>query len=220
MKKIAFVLLLAFTLNSCEEPEYSLNNFVVELGLAIPEGDNGVFSVLTDSDQRLFVSASNLPYLTFTDTTRILVHYTKLGKSENTAYDYLIKLNDLRVVLSKPVLFFDTELPDSLGHDPIVLRDLWQSKNYLNVDFDFWGAYIKHTINLAALESSVLSDTILLELRHNANNDPEYYSFSELVSFDLSAIGETISDSVLLKINYIDPSEIEHSTHIWFKIED
>lgn len=89
-----------------------------------------------------------------------------------------------------------TSSPDTLGNDPVNLIEAWHSGGiygagrFVTLSFTISGAgYYRHSIALVDNTGSANPDAEgywNLELRHNANNDPQAYLSQSVFSFPLS----------------------------------
>ena len=186
---IALLALPLFLLSGClkKDDEYSLGDFIIELGNI--EGTPQDFIVMTDRGERLFPSVNNNPEFNIEDNKRVWINYTILDRSSDPDIDYLVRINAFNSVLTKDTILRTPENADSLGHDPICIKDYWITNDYLNIAFEYEGSpYYVHYINMAMDRDSMsLEDgTPLFEILHNKNGDP--YTRPPLrgyVSFDL-----------------------------------
>ena len=89
-----------------------------------------------------------------------------------------------------------TSSPDTLGSDPVNIIEAWHSGGiygagrFVTISFTISGAgYYRHSIALVDNTGSANPDAEgywNLELRHNANNDPQAYLSQSVFSFPLS----------------------------------
>ena len=89
-----------------------------------------------------------------------------------------------------------TSSPDTLGSDPVNLIEAWHSGGiygagrFVTISFTISGAgYYRHSIALVDNTGTANPDAEgywNLELRHNANNDPQAYLSQSVFSFPLS----------------------------------
>lgn len=104
-----------------------------------------------------------------------------------------------------------TSSPDTLGSDPVNLIEAWHSGGiygagrFVTISFTISGAgYYRHSIALVDNTGSANPDAEgywNLELRHNANNDPQAYLSQSVFSFPLSE-KHTASGVKGLKISF------------------
>ncbi|HOI48254.1 MAG TPA: NigD-like protein [Prolixibacteraceae bacterium] len=228
MKKYLFGifagLVILFTGCLKDDDSYSLDKMWVGFGIVDKQGPGYLsYTITMDDGSVLYPSASNAPGFAVEDKGRVLVNYTILG-DKNVSGDqkaYYVKINSLRKILMKGILDITPAIEDSIGNDPIYVRDYWISKNLLNFELRYWGSYEVHYINLVK-QPGVLTpanEPIELELRHNKNGDREEIPFSAFVSFDLSSIKLAGRDSVRFVVRSTDYNGDEKSFNGVFHYE-
>lgn len=153
---------------------------------------------------------------------RVYVNYSIVGSERDETglegnMNYYIRLYGFDDVLTKvPVkqsfINEDKEVrQDSIGNDPINVREAWFGGRYLNVEFRIPvkdGSKEKHFINLVQGDVVAHNDTVYVTLRHNAygerpdtGNDQGNYSWGRgRVSFDLTSIVPEGQTSVPVKL--------------------
>lgn len=213
MKKLLFALPLllgTILLSSCSDDDgYSLNDYWLTTGTFIETSD--YYYVITDEGDKLWPSASNISSSDHDDGDRILVNYTILdAASSDTIYDYYVKVNATSDILTKGLFTFtletDDAIKDSIGHDPITIKDTWFTDDYLNIEFEYGGGLGIHYISLVKDDEDLTTENgeLILELRHNKNDDPYNYVQWGLASFDLTELQEEGMESVNIYIRAID----------------
>lgn len=218
MKKVILIsitLIGILSFQSCNDPDYELNEYSIDYALIIPSGD--AFYFITDDGLKLFPESTYIPWYYPDDTARVLVNYTLLNASENTAYDYNIFLNDVFEILTKNIIFINPENTDSIGNDQIYLHDAWIQENYFNVDFSFAGGYTEHMVNLVVIEDSITNQPLNLEFKHNAFGDPGEAWLNGIVAFDLSKIIPQTYDSLQIFIKFKEGYEEFNTYEFWYK---
>jgi len=120
---------------------------------------------------------------------------------EGSEYDYKVELISCQGVMTKNIFNITPETQDSIGNDPIEIRDLWIASDYLNVEFVIYYYNInKHYFNLVTDTSRHYNDDALhFELRHNANNDYPYEPARGYASFDILPL-RVVADSDSLNL--------------------
>ncbi|WP_282038634.1 NigD-like protein [Saccharicrinis aurantiacus] len=206
MKKLLFALPLLLgllSLNSCKDDDdgYSLGDYWLTTGTFMDSGS--YYYIITDGGDTLWPSASNIPPNKHEEGDRVFVNYTILADgSEDSGYDYMVKINGTSEILTKPVFNFTEETTeetkDSIGHDPITIVDTWFTDKYLNVEFQYGGGIGIHYINLVKDTENLETPEgqIILELTHNKNGDPNNYLQWSVASFDLTELQEPGQESV------------------------
>lgn len=207
------VLLLAILgiMVSCKKDDgRSLNDIWISTGTIMKTAD--YFYIETDGGESLWPSASNVDPDLLEDSLRVLVNFTILDEPENdNEYDYYVKVNALQAILTKPVFEFTSETSeatkDSIGNDPITIISSWFNDKYLSLEFEFGGGgNVLHFINLVhdSINSVTENGEIILELKHNRNNDPYYYKQWGVASFDVSALQIEGQDSVSILLRSLN----------------
>ena len=203
--------LISVLLVSCDldGDGYSLTDIWVSFGILYENDDSNLgYTVKLDDGDVLYPIASSIYMNAFDDSCRVLVNYTVLGdKADSIDYkEYYVKINAMRDILMKGILDITPEIEDSIGNDPIIVKDAWISNNLLNFELKYWGNTEIHYINLVK-QPGVLAEAsqpIELELRHNDNGDLESIPYAAYVSFDLSALKIESADSVKFRVTATD----------------
>ncbi len=215
MKSGRLILLLIFInlfIAGCNnDNDYSLDNYWITIGNI--EGDNDGFIVVTDGGDRLFPSANAVPGYPLENGDRLWVNYTILGDGEaGSDIDYYVKINLFEDILTKGIFILTPENADSIGHDPVWVRNpdenIWIANNYLNIFFKYEGApWIVHFINVVSDTDNPATPegTPILELRHNKNGDQSKGTLlTGFISIDLKSLQEEGKDSVNFILRAID----------------
>ncbi|NPA36111.1 MAG: hypothetical protein GXO47_04600 [Chlorobi bacterium] len=215
MKNIKLIFLagvLVFLSYSCNDDDgYSIGDFWITIGNI--EGTQDNFIVVTDNGERLFPSANMTPGYPVTDGDRLWVNFTILANAEeNMNFDYYVKINYFKDILTKDIFILTPDNEDSIGHDPVWVKypdnDVWIANNYLNIFFYYEGAPWKvHYINVVSdINNPMTPDSIpILELRHNKNGD--YYTeplLKGFVSINLTSLQKPDKDSITFVLRAID----------------
>jgi hypothetical protein len=98
---LLFALSVALLITGCEtdDDDYSLGKFWLTTATVEWSGDN-TYTLLTDNGDRLFPSATAVPWFALEDNQRVWVNYTILGESRHRSFDYYVKINNLKEVLT------------------------------------------------------------------------------------------------------------------------
>jgi hypothetical protein len=224
MKKYVLIILLGliFTVTSClDDDGYSLNDMWVGFGTVEQVNsdpmdyrihmDNGDVLLPVASGYQLpwYYQGTNDPNSRLKSGDRILINYTVLA--DKTGDDgnidlYHVKVNSVKKILLKEILDITEENRDSIGNDPVIVRDCWQTDGLLNFEIKYWGRYEVHFINLVKEPGDLTEENqpVELELRHNANGDVEDIPYSAFVSFRLDEIQIAGLDSVQFRVTSKD----------------
>ena len=220
MKKLFSLMLLGVMLalfQGCDMDDdgYSLDNFWVGFGLVEKAGDT--FTIKMDDGEVLYPSTTAVLAGDVFNNERVLVNFTSLGNKDNPDHDelYYVKINSLRKILYKGIFDITPAKEDSIGNDPIQVNDKWIKNGILNFEIKYWGGYKTHFINLVKQPGTITSanEPVILELRHNANDDRKDFPYSSFVSFDLSALKIQGKNSTLFKVKAkgFDGKDFEYS---------
>ena len=196
MKKVLifFVLGALFSLTSCEwdDDGYSLDNAWIGFGLVEKDATQGIFELRMDDGEVLFPVASDYSWHELKDNDRVLVNFTILGNKKNENHDehYYVKINSVRKILYKGIFDITPAKEDSIGNDPIKVKDKWIKGDMLNFELKYYGGNKVHYLNLVKQPGAINLDNgpVLLELRHNNNDDSGAIPMSAIVTFDLSSL--------------------------------
>lgn len=206
-RKFSFAVLLLIFFAACNNDDYSLEKYWIDIGTVENPEKESAFFINLDDGTRLWTAASNFVNYRPDDGQRIIANFTIL--SDKTAYDHDIKLNDVYEVLTKPIFQITPETEDSIGNDPIKVRNIWIGNEYLNIEFLYYGEYKTHFINLVPAEKEKPEEgNVYLEFRHNDNDDFKTWIYKGYVSFDIRSLKENSTlDKLILNIAVNDPSE-------------
>jgi hypothetical protein len=214
---IGTVVILA-VLSSCslDEDGYSATDMWINLGIYYEDDTGGMGCIIhLDDGMRLVPVASDTYFGHYEDSSRVLVNYTILGDitEEGEKRGYYVKVNSMRKILMKGILDLTADNEDSIGNDPIIVRDAWLSGNLLNFELKYWGGNAIHSINLVKQPGDLALEQqpVELELRHNDNGDTGLLPFAAFVSFDLSALKREGRDSTCFRVTVFDYDGILYS---------
>jgi hypothetical protein len=213
---LSIIFLIICTFSSCLDDEgYSLDNFRVDFGI-LDEQESEEYIIVLDDDSRLYPVAGFIPRHTLQDGERVLVDYTILGDKNKTdgQKEYYVRINSIGKILKKGIINISPAIEDSIGDDPVIIRDAWMSKNQLlNFRIRYYGNDKVHFINLVKQPGKLTSQNqpIQLELRHNRNRDREIYPMTAFVSFELDSIRINGLDSVRFEVRSVDYDDESHT---------
>lgn len=203
LKYIFAMLLISGMTISCsnDDDSYSLNNFSGDFGtINYLDFEGNSYDIILDNGKKLWIAAPlNLPKPEY---KRAFFNYTLLSDSMS-GYDHYVRLNYMIPMTTKDIIYMSTADEDSIGNDPVKLVSLWEAGGYMNFHIEYnSGGAKKHMVNLISREKdlSVSKDTVVLEFRHNKNNDPEYSRVYSFASFDLAPYKREKTDSICFKI--------------------
>lgn len=188
MKRLLFLLIAIPLLVACND-DVQEKTYV---GVATVDNPDNSTTFYLNQDDSLRLKVVENYYNSYRPKTgqRLIVRYALLDKmDESQQYDYSVKLASVYEILTKGVFEITEETQDSIGNDPVNIRDMWIANDHLNVEFSYYGHNQKHFINLVHDAGKTYTDGKLhLEFRHNNKNDyPSYYT-SGIVSFNLADI--------------------------------
>ena len=199
--KFGIFTLLVVSLSACnfDDDHYSLGKFWVGFGVVHIEDNSEYFTLEMDNGAVLY-PVNHYHIKRLKDKDRILINYTILGDRVITDDDeeYHVRINSMSKILYKGIFDITPATEDSIGNDPIHVRDLWKTRNMLTLDLGYYGHSKAHFINLVKEPGELTAgdQPIQLELRHNSNNDPQSYRMNAFVTFDLSSLQIAGQDSV------------------------
>jgi len=103
----------------------------------------------------------------------------------------------------KNIFEITPETEDSIGNDPVIIKNMWVTDNFLNFELSFWGNNKTHMVNLVKQPGEITSEDlpVELEIRHNKFDDEELFRYSAYVSFDMSPLKIAGTDSVTFKVS-------------------
>lgn len=209
MKKLLILFLVGTTLGflsgcSLDDDGYSLDNAWVGFGLVQKSASDDSFTIKMDDGEVLYPVAHTGYWHEVNNNERVLTNFTILGNKDNAEHneEYYVRINSLRKILYKGILDITPAIEDSIGNEPIKVKDLWIKNNLMNFELQYWGGNEVHYINLVKQPGAVSNgtDPVVLELRHNTNGDSEHIPLSAIVTFDLSSLKVEGKTSIPIKV--------------------
>jgi len=204
MKRIFLVAMILTLLVACNKKEEEVQT-VTRFGTIENPNQLTNFYFNQDDSIRLWILNSDIKYYRPKDGQRAIIEYVILtNKARGSSYQHDVTVKDVYEVLTKNIFTISTATQDSIGNDPIAIRDMWIAGDYLNVDFIYPGYSKTHYINLVSdtlKNKSYTDDKIHLEFRHNANSDYPSYNISGIVSFNIKTIRKAGSNTVDLVVH-------------------
>jgi hypothetical protein len=171
---------------------YSLDDAWVGFGLVHEDSQAGILEITMDDGEVLFPLSNDYAWHDLKNNDRVLVNFTILGnkKTENHDEHYYVKINSIRKILFKGIIDITPAIEDSIGNDPITVKDKWIKGDLLNFELKYYGGSKIHYINLVKQPGAINLDNgpVILEIRHNSKDDNEAIPLSAIVTFDLSSL--------------------------------
>jgi len=163
-----------------------------------------------DHGDKVVPLSTSVPSFVLKDNQRVLVSFDpeRNERLTDSTLTYYGNINSLRDVLFKGVKKYTEVADDSMGHDPILIREAWISKTggILTIDFRYFTQGSVHYINLIDNgEANGIIKPFILELRHNARGDRKDYLATGYVSFKLDYLklqGKTQTDFYVRYTDY------------------
>ncbi len=220
MKKIIFVLLVGFLFgfSGClDDDGYSLDD--VWVGFGVVENTDTYKIVMDDGDTLYPVAFGG--YVPWNDSyysgnshkvkagDRLMLNFTVLDDKLNDTGEvtaYYVKVNSAKTVLTKGVLDITEANKDSIGNDPIIVKETWMANGLLNFQLKYWGRNQIHYINMVKQPGKLTGQgqPFHLELRHSKNGDSEDIPYTAFVSFKLDSLQVAGLDSVRFTVTSTD----------------
>lgn len=198
MKRILLFALLIPLFIACNKEEEDVEQSVVKIGTVENPSQLTNFYLNQDDSVRLWVIDSDIKYYRPKNDQRVIMEYVILSnKPRGSSYQHDVKLKDVYEILTKGIFNITPETQDSIGNDPVAIRDMWVTNDFLNVEFVYPGYSKTHFINLVSDATKPLTDNkVRLEFRHNDNDDYPSYNISGIVSFSIKSLRVSGSNSV------------------------
>lgn len=183
------------------------------------------FYLKTDKGNNLYPEKTSIDPSQLEDSMRVIAYYTLLGEGDGEDfYNYYVNLTGINEILTKPLFTFTSEtteeVKDSIGYDAVRVHSAWFTDQYLNLEFEYpGGGYVVHYINLVMDEENLTTEegALILELKHNANNDPYYRSIWSLAAFDLTELVNENNEPVEILLRWMDKDEKYYEKELTFE---
>jgi hypothetical protein len=203
---------LGMIFSSCSRDEdcYSLGDFIVTFGTVEKQSTgNNDFIINLDSGDKVIPFATLVPWFDMKNNQRVLVSFDPQSKQKlsDSTVTYLAKINSIRDILFKDIKKYTQVADDSMGHDPVIIRDSWVSKTggILTIDLKYYTQGSVHYINLIDNgEANGIDKPFVLELRHNSRGDLRDYPATGYVSFKLDYLKLAGKKETKFYIRYTD----------------
>lgn len=193
-----------------DDDYYSIGDYIVTFG-TIEKKSSAVndYVIHLDHGDNVVPVSTAIPSFEIKNNQRVLVNFNPLSdeKLTDSTLTYLAKINGLREILFKGIKKYTEVKDDSMGHDPIIVRDAWISKTggILNIDFKYYTEGSVHYINLIDNgEGNGIDKPFVLEFRHNARGDRKDYPATGYVSFKLDYLKLAGKTETKFFIRYTD----------------
>ncbi len=203
MKRLFFLGLLIPLFIACNNDDSVNSRSYSRVATVENPSQSTRFFLNLDDSTKLWVADSYVNYYRPKNDQRVIANYSIISKKNDTvAHDYDVVLNDVYEILTKPVFNITPETQDSIGNDPIQIRDMWVANDHLTVEFSYPGYSKVHYINLVFDASKTYTDNkVHLEFRHNDNNDYPSFYMTGIASFNLKSVQNPGASSVELVIH-------------------
>jgi len=157
------------------------------IGFGVIKGTSASYTIVLDNKTILYPQ-TNSSISGISDGLRVAVEYSIISQvTENGQVNYNVTLYNLYSVLTENPIQLTHAINDTLGADPINIASIWSGGKYLNVDYEVWASgTVAHSVNLAIDSIQTSTDTVRFILKHNAFKDTKSYSYTKIVSFDMS----------------------------------
>jgi len=189
MKSFLFILLsgLMITVSSCleDDEEYSAGRMWIGFGMIEQVASDPIeYQIHMDNGDLLIPVASGYqspwyqsPWYYYdshhSDSRlktgdRILINYTILDDdcdNRNEPDRYYVRVNSVKKILLKGILDITEDNQDSIGNDPVIVEEVWQTDSLLNFEIKYWGRYELHYINLVKEPGQLTADDQPVELQ-------------------------------------------------------
>lgn len=211
LKIFPLVLVPVFLLSSCTDyfngHHYYNDNIDASYGL-ISTNNSGQTYVINLDNGSVVTPSTSLSGYTPKDSDRVWVRFYPVSETRltDTTFNYASRIYNINDILFKAVKKLSQVSEDSVGHDPIILKDAWIApKDILNLDLKFYSAGSVHYINLLDNgEGDGVTNPYILELRHNARGDATNFPVYAVVSFKLNSLRVQGQSQVKFFIRYTD----------------
>ncbi len=224
MKRLIFILTTILSVvffPSCDKDYFNLDSSDDSSDYWITTGtvvltENG-FYIHTDDGFNFVQENDELSTSDLMDGMRLLFYYEIEEEATNSElFDYYIDIKSYEEILTKPIFNFTEEtteeIIDSIGNTPIHIVDTWLTDDFLNIQFEYYGNNLMHYVNLVfdSTNPETENGEILLELKHNDNDDEWTYVNWGIVSFDISKLQNEEEESIKIyvrSLGYYDQYE-------------
>ena len=193
---------LPLVLSSCSDDEkyvYVSPAHTLSVSMGVADGGN----IITDKGNVLIPDKSSVGH-DLTDGERVFVSSNILEREdENT---YRVRINRYHQLLTKDIVIGSQTGEKEFGHAPIQVKDAWFGGGYLNVRLGIEynpSSNTSHLVNVIYDDVKSTSDTIFLDLRHNAFADTIRTRIgAATASFNMEGIMAGKDDKVYVRLRW------------------
>ncbi|WP_066630936.1 NigD1/NigD2 family lipoprotein [Labilibacter marinus] len=217
-------IIVLFLLTACQNNYDSFDECRLSVGTVTKNAES--FFIITDGGMKLWPIKSRISESLFEDGMRVLIDYSIWDEYENSDHiGFNTTIHDVSQILTKPIFLFNKAtsslIVDSIGNDPINILDAWLTDDYMNVRFEYEGGSKLHFLNLVFnTEAAVTYDgEIILELRHNMNDDAKRYRHVGIASFDISSLKNAKNNSIDIFIRSLSKGEYTFNKSLTYEYD-
>ena len=196
------VVSLPLLLSSCSDDEkyvYVSPAHTVSVSMGVADGGN----IITDKGNLLVPDKSSVGH-DLTDGERVLIDCNVLEREDQNTYR--VRINRYHQLLTKDIVRSSEAKDEELGDDPIQVKDAWFGGGYLNVRLGIEynpSSNTSHLVNVIYDDVKSTSDTIFLDLRHNAFADTIRTRIgAATASFNMEGIMAGKDDKVYVRLKW------------------
>ncbi len=226
MKRLGWIIFIGLLvgMTSCldDEGDYSVYDQWIGFGMVEQVGSDPVsYKIILDDGEQLIPVASAYPWYYYDKNgisarlltgDRILVNFTIVDEEDSgneedeDAGIYYVRINSIKKILLKGVMDITEEIEDSIGNDPLIVRQCWVTDSLLNFEIKYWGYSEIHFINLVKLPGDTAAEgrPLELQLRHNENGDSRDFPYVAFVSFHMNSLKQAGMDSIQFRVTSTD----------------
>ena len=213
--KLLLPVVIGFSIlfTSClkDDNYYSIGDLFVSFG-TIEKRSTTVndYIIHLDDGNQVIPAGTSAPLVQLRNNQRVWVYFNPLGdtKLSDSTVRYIANIVSMKDILFKDIRKFTEVSDDSMGHDPVMVREAWISKTggILTLELKYFTQGSTHYINLIDNgEGNGIDKPFVLELRHNARGDRKDYPATAFVSFKLDYLkltGKKVTDFIIRYTDY------------------
>ena len=196
------VVSLPLLLSSCSDDEkyvYVSPAHTVSVSMGVADGGN----IITDKGNLLVPDKSSVGH-DLTDGERVLIDCKVLEREDQNTYR--VRINRYHQLLTKDIVRSSEAKDEELGDDPIQVKGAWFGGGYLNIRLGLEynpSSKTSHLVNVVYDDVKSTSDTIFLDLRHNAFADTIRTRIgAATASFNMEGIMAGKDDKVYVRLKW------------------